>query len=115
MQRGAVDARGALDGDAVGLPVAPATGRREVDRDVDQVGPGEVTHDGRVGPAQRAQVDVLDVVEVHRDVGHVAGEAHPAAVGADVEDLVDVAAVEQQGVAAGLALERVAAVARVPH
>ena len=37
----------------------------------------------------------LDVVEVHRDVADVAGEAHALAVGRDVEVLVDVRAVEQ--------------------
>ena len=44
----------------------------------------------------------------------VAGEAHPAAVRRDVDVLGDVRAVEQQRVGAGLALDGVAAVARVP-
>ena len=44
----------------------------------------------------------------------VAGEAHPRAVGRDVDFLVDVGAVEHQRVVAGLALDGVAAVARVP-
>ena len=52
--------------------------------------------------------------EVHRDVGDVAGEAHARAVGGDVDVLVDVGAVEQHRVGAGLALDDVAAVARVP-
>ena len=56
----------------------------------------------------------LDVVEVHDDVADVAGEAHAAAVGRDVEDLVRVRAVEQHRVGAGLALDHVAAVARIP-
>ena len=41
-------------------------------------------------------------------------EPHPAAVGRDVDVLGDVGAVEQQRVGAGLALDDVAAVARVP-
>ena len=56
----------------------------------------------------------LDVVEVHGDVGDVAGEPHAAAVGRDVDLLGDVGAVEQQRVGAGLALDGVAAVAGVP-
>ena len=56
----------------------------------------------------------LDVVEVHRDVGDVAGEEHAAAVGRDVDVLGDVGAVEQHRVEAGLALDGVVVVARVP-
>ena len=56
----------------------------------------------------------LDAVEVHGDVADVAGEAHAMAVGRDVDVLVDVRAVEQQRVDAGLAFDRVAAVARIP-
>src|SRR5262249_45375856 len=57
----------------------------------------------------------LHPVKVHGDVGHVAGEAHPRAVGRDVDALGDVGAVELQGVLAVLALDDVAAVAGVPH
>ena len=57
---------------------------------------------------------MLDAVEVHGDVADVAGEPRPAAVGRDVDVLVDVGAVEHQRVGAGLALDGVAAVARVP-
>ena len=56
----------------------------------------------------------LDVVEVHRDVGDVAEEADPPAVGGDVDVLGDVGAVEQHPVEAGLALEGVVVVAGVP-
>ena len=48
------------------------------------------------------------------DGGDVAGEPHPPPVGGDVHVLVDVAAVEHQRVAAVLALDHVAAVARIP-
>jgi hypothetical protein len=60
------------------------------------------------------KVDPFDAVEVHGDVGDVAGEAHPLAVGRDVDGLGDIRAVEQQGVEAGLTIDRVASVARVP-
>src|SRR5437763_1745297 len=65
-------------------------------------------------PAQRVEVDRLHVVEVHRHGGHVAGEADPPADGRDDDVLVDVAAVEEQSIEAGLALDGIAAVARVP-
>ena len=64
--------------------------------------------------AQRIDVDALDVVEVHDDIAEVAGEPNALAVGRDLEILIPVAAVEQQGVGAVLALDRVAAVAGIP-
>ena len=78
------------------------------------VGPAQVVDRDGIGAAQRIEVDGLDVVEVHDDVADVAGEQSAAAVGRDVEDLVRGAAVEQQGVDAVLALDHVAAVARIP-
>ena len=65
-------------------------------------------------PPRALKSIVLDVVEVHRDVGDVAGEADPPAVGRDVDVLGDVGAVEQHRVEAGLALEGVVVVAGVP-
>ena len=67
-----------------------------------------------VGAAQGREVDALDTVHVHGDVADVAEEAHPPAIGRDVDVLVDVGAVELKRVEAGLTLDRVAAVARVP-
>ena len=67
-----------------------------------------------VGPAERVQVDHLDVVEIHHDVADVASEAQPPAVGGAIEALADGAAVEQHRVGAVLALDRVAAVAGIP-
>ena len=49
-----------------------------------------------------------------RDGGDVAGQAHARAVGGDVDVLADVGAVEVQRVAAALAFDGVAAVARIP-
>ena len=57
---------------------------------------------------------LLDVVQVHRDVGDVADEQRAPAVGQDVDVLGDVGAEEQHRVGAGLAFDRVVAVARVP-
>ena len=48
------------------------------------------------------------------DVGDVAEEQDPPAIGRDVDLLGGVGAVEQHRVEAGLALERVVVVARVP-
>ena len=56
----------------------------------------------------------LDAVEVHGDAGDIAGEADAVAVGRDIDFLVDVRAVEEHRVVAALALDGVAAVARVP-
>ena len=60
----------------------------QVDVDLDDVGAGQVVDGGRVGAAERVEVDRLDVVEVHDDVAEVAGEAHALAVGRGLEDLV---------------------------
>ena len=56
----------------------------------------------------------LDAVEVHGDVADVAEQPHPSAIGRDVDVLVGVGAVEHERIGAGLTLDRVAAVARVP-
>ena len=76
--------------------------------------PAEVVDGDGVGAAERADVRRLDAVEVHRDAGDVADQAHARAVGRDVDLLADVGAVEVQRVAAALALDGVAAVARIP-
>ena len=86
----------------------------EVDVDLADAGAGQVVLDDRVGAAERVQVDVLDAVDVHRDVADVAEEPEPAAVRRQVEVLVGVGAVEDHRVGAVLALDDVAAVARVP-
>ena len=91
-------------------PIVPA---RSTSTAVD-VGAGEVVDGERVGAAERVELDRLDVVEVHDDVAEVAGEEHPPAVGRGREDLVAGAAVEQHRVGAVLALDDVAAVARIP-
>ena len=107
---------GAVDDDGVGRPVALAAARRrrQVEVDLRDGGAGQVVDGDGVGAAQGVELDVLDAVEVHGDVGDVAGEPHAAAVGRDVDLLGDVGAVEQQRVGAGLALDDVAAVAGVP-
>ena len=79
-----------------------------------EVGAGQVVDGDGVGAAQGVEVDPLDAVEVHRDVADVAGEPDATAVGGDVDLLVDVGAVEEHRVVAGLALDGVAAVAGVP-
>ena len=106
----------AVDDHVVRRPVTLAAARRsrQVDVDLLGVGPGEVVDRDGVGAAQRVDLDVLDAVEVHGDVGDVAEQPHPAAIGRDVHVLGDVGAVEHQRIGAGLALDDVAAVARVP-
>ena len=99
-------------------PMATTSSRGPVgaERDAErgQVGAADVVGDEPVSAAERGRVDPLDVVEVHQDVADVAGEAHAPAVRRHVEDLRHARAVEGQRVGAALALDRVAAVARVP-
>ena len=95
-------------------PSPPPFGAAQVDVDPSDVGAAEVADDDVVGAAEGAELDVLDVVEIHRDVGDVAGEEHASAVGRDVDVLGDVGAEEQHRVGAVLALDGVVAVARVP-
>ena len=97
---------------AVALPAARR--RRQVDGDLLHVGSGEVVDRDGVGAAQGSELDVLDAVEVHGDVADVAEQPHPLAIGRDVDVLGDVGAVEHQRIGAGLALDHVAAVARIP-
>src|SRR5262245_40744113 len=59
-------------------------------------------------------MDVLDVVEVHRDVRDVAKETHPLAVRGDVDVLAYVRAVEEQRVGAVLTFDDVAPVTGIP-
>ena len=111
-----VVAVGAVDDDAVGLGVAggAAGGSGEIDAHVDDVGSGEVVDVDRVGSAEGVEDDRLDVVRVHRDVGHVAEEPEAVAVRRQVDALGGAGAVEAHRVDAGLAFEGVAAVARIP-
>ena len=78
------------------------------------IGPAEIAHHDVVGAAERAEVDVLDTVEVHGDVRDIAGEQHAAAICRDVDVLSDVRAEEQHGVGAVLAFDGVVAVAGIP-
>ena len=95
-------------------PSPPPFGPAQVEVDPRHVGAGQVADDDVVGAAERAEVDALDVVEVHRDVGDVAEEQHAAAVGDDVDVLAGVRAEEQHRVGAVLALDGVVAVAGIP-
>src|SRR5262245_6885949 len=106
----------AVDEYSVSLAVArgAADGPREVDRHEVHIGAGEIVDIHDVSAAQGVELDGLDAVQIHGDVGDVAEEAHPVAVGGNVDGLGDVGAVEQHGVGAALALDHVAAVARIP-
>ena len=66
-------------------------------------------------PPRALTFDALDLVEVHRDVADVAEQTHTSAICRDVDVLADIGAVEKQRVDTGLTLDRIAAVARVPH
>ena len=106
----------AIDGHGVRLAVADAAPGRagQVDVDLRHIGPGQIVDHDVVGAAEGGELDVLDAIEVHGDVADVAGQPRPPAIGRDVDVLVDVGAVEHERVEAVLALDHVAAVARVP-
>ena len=65
-------------------------------------------------PPSALKSDMLDIIQVHGHCGHVAEEAGACAIGREVDVLADVGAVEQQRVDAGLALDDVVAIARIP-
>ena len=65
-------------------------------------------------PPSALECDPLDVVEVHGDGGDIAGKAHAAAIGRDVDIFGGVGAVEDQRVGAGLTFDGVVAVAGIP-
>ena len=85
-----------------------------MDPGLHNVGSAEIVDHDAVGAAQGLKPDELDVVEIHGDIGDVAGEAHARTVGRDVDVLCDIGAVEVEPVQAVLALDHVAAVVRVP-
>src|SRR5262249_54850259 len=110
-------ATGPIDKDGVGFAVAPAAAgnARQVDVHLGHGGAGQVVDDDGVSAAECGDVDLLHAVHVHDDVADVAGEPQPRAVGGGFEGLVDVGAVELQGVVTALALDRVAVLAPLPH
>ncbi len=109
-----VRTRRPVDDHPVGLRVAAADAGGEVDLDQGHVRSAEVVDTYGVGAAERANLDGLDVVEVHDNAGDVARQPHAPAVGGDVDYLGRVGAVEQQPVGSVLALDDVAAVAGIP-
>ncbi len=86
----------------------------QVDVDLVDVGSGEVVDRDGVDAAPSVDVERLGAVHVHDNSADVAGQSHPRAVGRDVDFLGDFGAVEHERVVAGLTIDRVAAVTRVP-
>jgi hypothetical protein len=84
-----------------------------------EIGAADVVDIDEVRVGEGPQDDSLDPVEVERGIVDVAGDVHMVAVGRDVDNLVDGAGegrlVEHQRVHAIPALDRIAAVAPVPH
>src|SRR5438034_4053932 len=69
---------------------------------------------GGIGTTPLGQVDLLDSVDVHDDVGHIAEQPQASAVSGQLKVLTDICAVELQRVRASLTLEDVTAIAGVP-
>ena len=76
--------------------------------------PTQITDLDVVSAAERVEIDMLDVIQIHRDGRDVAEEAHPLAVGRDVDFLGDVGAVEEECIRPVPTLDDVAAIARIP-
>ncbi len=77
-------------------------------------GVAQVVDDESVGSAERRDLDPLHGAEIHRHAADVAGERCARAFGRDVDGFGDVRIVELKRVEAVLAVDDVAAVARVP-
>src|SRR5262245_4014687 len=97
-----------------GRAVARAVAAGQVDGDLLHVGAGEVVDRDIVGAAQSMELDTLDAVEVHGDGGDVAGEQRMAAIGRDADGFADVGTAEVECIEPALAIDDVAAVARIP-
>src|SRR5215813_5078551 len=108
-----VVAVGAVDDHAVRGTVTccAAEGSREVDVHVAHTGASQVADGDDVRAAECVEVHALDVVRVHGDRRDVTEEPEPVPVGGQVDVLRGTCAVEDHPVEAGLALDRVAAVA----
>ena len=79
----------AVDDHVVRRPVTLAASRRarQIERDLLDVGAGEIVDRDGVGVrgvAQGVDLDVLDTVEVHGDGADVAGEPHPLTIGRNI-------------------------------
>src|SRR5262245_12921701 len=106
----------AIDDDVVGRAVAgsAARSRFEIEVDLGHVRAAQVVHGNLVDAAAGREVDALDVIQIHDNAGDVAGKSDARAVGRDIDLLGDGGAVELHGVEAGLSLDDVVVVARVP-
>src|SRR5205814_177158 len=76
-----------VDRHGVDLTVADAGRAGKIDGDPakGQVGPANIVDDDIVRAAKGTEHDSFDIVEIHCDVGDIAEEAHPLAVGGDID------------------------------
>src|SRR5205823_1506228 len=78
-----VGGRGGVDGHRIDLAVGAPRRRPQGQLDPAQVRAGQVVDDDAVGPAQGAQLEAFDAVEVHHDAADVAREPGAGSVGRD--------------------------------
>ena len=102
--------------DAVVLTVAgrPTRGAGEIEVQVRELRALQIVDGDDVGPAESGEIDPLEAREIHRHVSDVTGEPDVRPVRGDRDVLGDSRAVEAQRVGAGLAVDGVAPVARIP-
>ena len=107
---------GALHANGVGRRVGglPSGDGGQIGDDLGGVRARQVVHGHLVRSSERMESDLLEVVQVHHHVRHVASEPQPSAVGRDVDPLARAAAVEDHPVGPRLAFDDVVAVARIP-
>src|SRR5215472_15079718 len=111
-----VVAAGAVDRHSVGRAVARAAaeGSRQIDGDLLDAGAGKVVDNNVVGAAKGLELNALDAIEVHRDIGDVAEERRVGAIGRDGDIFDDVGTAKVERIEAAPAIDDIAAVAWIP-
>src|SRR4029079_9369256 len=109
-----IGARRAVHDHLIAGGVPRPRGRREIGVHGPQIRARGVVDGDDVVAGERADIDGLDGVEVHRDGGDVTGQADVVGHGGDLDLLGDVAVVERQAVDADAAVDGVVPIARIP-
>ena len=102
-----------VHGDGVDLRRRPRRSGRADRGDLRDVRAGQIADDDVICAAEGAEIDALDVVQIHVTFAMLRRKGTRAPIGDDVDVLVDVRA-EEQHRSTVLALDRVVAVAGIP-
>ena len=110
-----IERLGAIYRHFVNLAIANSARARKIDIDHSDIRAAQVVDGDFVRAAERIEGDLFDTVQVHGDVGNVAGKQHPLAIRRNVDVLGNVGAAEIQRIDTSLTLDRIAAIAWVPN